>query len=68
MIYQQYTTAVKRAYRERSDTAEEHRRARAFREWLEHLAIDDGIRGDLVEQALAIERGFEELLAGTGAG
>jgi len=60
MVYQQYTTAVKRAYRGRTDAADQHARARAFREWLQSLEIDPAIRADLVEQALALEHGFEQ--------
>lgn len=61
MVYQQYTTAVKRAYRDRADVAEQRARARAFREWLQSLEIDPAIRADLVEQALALERGFQDI-------
>jgi hypothetical protein len=63
MIYQQYTTAVKRGYRDRSDVVEQRQQARAFREWLQQLSIDDTIRADLVEQVLALEHGFEEIVA-----
>jgi hypothetical protein len=63
MVYQQYTTAVKRGYRDRADAPEQFARARAFRGWLEQLEIDTAIRGDLVEQARALEHGFEQLLA-----
>jgi hypothetical protein len=62
MVYQQYTTAVKRAYRGRDDAGAELARARGFREWLQSLAIDPAIRADLVEQAQALERGFEEVV------
>ena len=61
MVYQPYTTAVKDGYRHRPDAAEQHTRAVEFREWLESLAIDRAIRGELVQQARAIERGFEQL-------
>jgi hypothetical protein len=61
MVYQQYTTAVKRAYRGRPDVPDEHARARAFRGWLERLDIDPAIRAELVELALSLERGFEEV-------
>ena len=61
MVYQRYTTAVKRAYRDRADAAEQHTRAVEFREWLQALTIDPTIRAELVEQALAIEHGFEEV-------
>jgi hypothetical protein len=62
MVYQRYTTAVKRAYRDRADAPEEHHRAVAFRQWLEALEIDATIRADLVEQALALEHGFDEVV------
>jgi hypothetical protein len=64
MVYQRYTTAVKRGYRDRSDAAAHHARAVEFRTWLESLAIDPSIRAELVEQARAVEHGFEE--AGIG--
>lgn len=59
MVYQRYTTAVKRAYHERADVTEQHARAVEFRQWLEALAIDAEIRAELVEQARALEHGFE---------
>jgi hypothetical protein len=59
MVYQRYTTAVKRAYQERADVTEQHARAVEFREWLQSLEIDADIRAELVEQALALEHGFE---------
>ena len=62
MVYQRYTSAVKQGYRERADAAEQHARAVAFREWLAALDVDPSIRAELVEQALAIEHGFEEVL------
>jgi len=61
MVYQQYTTAVKRGYRGRPDVPDEHARARAFREWLERLDIDPAIRAELVELGRSLEHGFEEL-------
>ena len=69
MIYQRYTTAVKRAYRGDQDVDSHHARATEFREWLEGLVIEPAVRADLVEQARAIEHGFEELAhapAGSG--
>ena len=59
MVYQRYTTAVKRAYQDRPDVMEQHARSIEFREWLESLDIDTTIRADLVEQARALEHGFE---------
>ena len=59
MVYQRYTTAVKRAYQDRPDLPEQHARADEFREWLEALDIDTTIRAELVEQARALEHGFE---------
>jgi hypothetical protein len=63
MVFQQYTTAVKRGYRDRADAAAQLERATEFRRWLEELEIDAKIRAELVEQALALERGFEEAVA-----
>jgi hypothetical protein len=59
MVFQRYTTAVKRAYRGRPDAAAQAARAVEFRSWLESLDIDPSIRAELVEQARAIEHGFE---------
>jgi hypothetical protein len=59
MVYQRYTTAVKRAYQDRADVAAQHTRAVEFRQWLEALDIDTEIRAELVEQARALEHGFE---------
>jgi hypothetical protein len=64
MVYQRYTTAVKRAYLDRSDTAAQAARALEFRTWLESLDIDPSIRAELVEQARAIEHGFEAAQVG----
>ena len=61
MVYQPYATAVKEGYRGRADVSDELARARDFRAWLEGLQIDDAIRGELVQQARALERGFEQL-------
>ena len=62
MLYQQYTTAVKRGYRSRPDAGIQHARATEFRAWLEQLEIDAAVRADLVEQARAVEHGFEQLV------
>jgi len=59
MVYQRYTTAVKRAYEGRPDATAQHARSVEFREWLEALVIDATIRAELVEQARALEHGFE---------
>lgn len=64
MVYQRYTTAVRRGYRDRSDTAAQALRALEFRAWLESLDIDPSIRAELVEQARAIEHGFQAAQAG----
>jgi hypothetical protein len=61
MVYQRYTTAVKRGYAGRLEIAAQHARAVEFRAWLEALEIDATIRADLVEQARALEHGFEQL-------
>jgi hypothetical protein len=67
MVYQRYTTAVKSAYRGRADVATQHARATEFRKWLETLEIEASVRADLVEQARALEHGFEELAGSAGA-
>jgi hypothetical protein len=63
MVFQQYTTAVKRGYRGRADAPAQLARATEFRRWLEQLEIDAPIRAELVEQARAVEHGFEEAVA-----
>lgn len=60
MIYQRYTTAVIEGYGGRP--VDDHLdAARAHRRWLEGLEIDVGLRASLVEQAKAIEEGFEQI-------
>jgi hypothetical protein len=63
MVFQQYTTAVKRGYRGRTDAVAQLARATQFRHWLEQLEIDASVRAELVEQARALEHGFEEAVA-----
>jgi hypothetical protein len=63
MVYQRYTTAVKRGYRDRPDASVQLARVTEFREWLERLEIDTAVRAELVEQARALEHGFEEVVA-----
>ena len=63
MVYQRYTTAVKRGYRDRPDASVQLARVTEFREWLEQLEIDTAVRAELVEQARALEHGFEEVVA-----
>ena len=63
MVYQPYTTAIKAGYRDRPDVPAQHAQATEFRVWLESLEIDSEVRGELVQQARAIERGFEQLIA-----
>ncbi|HEY7107777.1 MAG TPA: hypothetical protein VH986_15355 [Acidimicrobiia bacterium] len=60
MVYQRYTTAVTLSYRDRADAPAQHARAVGYREWLEQLAIDATVRAELVEQARALEHGFEQ--------
>ena len=62
MVYQRYTTAVKRGYADRPDVGSQYQRAVEFRLWLEALEIDDTIRAELVEQAQALEHGFQQLV------
>ncbi len=63
MVYQRYTTAVKRGYRDRRDASVQLARATEFREWLEQLEIATAVRAELVEQARALEHGFAEVVA-----
>lgn len=63
MVYQRYTTAVKRGYRGRTDAPVQRARAGEWRAWLESLSIDPDVRAELVEQARALEWGFEEAAA-----
>jgi hypothetical protein len=63
MVYQRYTTAVKRGYRDRPDASAQLARATDFREWLEQLQVDTAVRAELVEQARALEHGFKEIVA-----
>ncbi len=62
MIYQQYTTAVRDAYRDRPDVVERLEEARSFRQWLESLDLEPGVKGTLVEQARTLEEAFERLV------
>jgi len=61
MVYQQYTNAINEAYRGRPDTARHAEKAGEFREWLESLEIDPGIRAGLVEQIAVLEEAFLSL-------
>ena len=59
MVYQQYTTAVLEAYRDRHDEADRlESEARSFRRWLESLDLDPRVRNTLVEQARTLEEAF----------
>ncbi len=61
MLYQRYTTAILDGYRDRPDAPEQLVKAQEFRRWLESLAIDDEVKGMLVEQAVTIETAFARL-------
>ena len=62
MVYQQLTTSVMEAYRDRSDTAASLEQATNYRRWLDSLAIDVATRASLVEQARAVEDGLNRAL------
>ena len=64
MIYQQYTTAIKEAYAHRQgpDVAKHAAAARSCRQWLASLEIKPELRSALVEQIMALEEGFQDLL------
>jgi hypothetical protein len=61
MIYQQYTTAVKEAYRDAPDVAQNAAAARLHRQWLESLRISEELRNALVEPIRALEEAFADL-------
>jgi hypothetical protein len=62
MIYEQYKTEVKRAYRGSEKLDELYAQAKSYREWLEALQIDERIRNSMVESVQAIEEAFRELI------
>ena len=62
MVYQQYTTAVKEAYKNHPDVAQHAANAKACRQWLASLALKSEIRDSLVEQIRTLEQAFEDLL------
>ena len=55
MIYQQLKTEVTNAYRGRDNLDGLLAEAATYREWLESLEIDEGMKGSLVEPIVAIE-------------
>jgi hypothetical protein len=61
MIYQQISTAIKRAYAG-EDVSESFSEAKKFRRWLETLKIDPKLRDPLVEPIEWIEIAFEDLM------
>ncbi len=63
MIYQQYKTAITRAYADHKSVAELHAVAKAYREWLASLKLDPKLRNPLVEPIAAIEEAFQGLLS-----
>lgn len=62
MIYQQYKSAIKAAYKGDEKAAEMYVSAKACRKWLSSLQIDPKLREPLVEQVTWIEDAFKELL------
>ncbi len=62
MIYQQYATAIKRAYGEDDGIVDMVAEATSCREWLASLKIDPQLRNPLVEQIAWIEEAFKDLL------
>lgn len=60
MVYQQYTAAIKEAYRYH-DVTQHAETASSFRRWLSDLEIDAKVRNGLVEQARVIEEAFHDL-------
>ena len=63
MIYQQYATAIKKAYEDDTSAADMHKKATECRLWLASLRIDPKLREPLVEQVTWIEEAFGDLLA-----
>jgi predicted RNA-binding Zn ribbon-like protein len=63
MVYQQFTTAILDAYKDRDDVTKHLEQARAYRAWLESIEIKPSLRNVLVEQAQTIESAFERLAA-----
>ena len=61
MFYQQYATAIKEAYVDHDNIAELHAQAKAYREWLETLALEPHLLKPLVDPIDAIERAFRQL-------
>ena len=62
MIYQQYTTAVKEAYKDHPDVAQHLASANACRLWLSSLNIEPKILDILVEQAKILEQALLTLV------
>ena len=61
MIYQQYTTAIKMAYANHPDLAQQVETAESCRRWLQSLVLDPHLRTALVEPIQAIEEAFKDL-------
>jgi len=64
MIYQQYTTAIKKAYANHPDLVHHAKTAESCRQWLESLEINPNLRAALVEQIQTLEEAFKDLLKG----
>ena len=62
MIYQQYKSAIKAAYRNDDGLSEMYSSAKSCRKWFNSLEIDPRLLDPLVEQIAWIEDAFEELL------
>ena len=61
MIYQQFTDAIKNAYRNRPEAARQLELATASRQWLETLEIDVELRNALVEPIRVLEEAFQDI-------
>jgi len=62
MIYQQYTTAIKKAYADHPDLVHHAKTAESCRQWLESLEINPNLHTALFEQIQTLEEAFKDLL------
>lgn len=63
MIYQQYITAIRNAYRDNESIGEMYKEAKRTRKWIESLKLDPKLRDPLLEPIAAIEETFQDLLS-----
>jgi hypothetical protein len=61
MVYQQITTAIKRAYRDDVRALEHLSSARQFRAWVEDLELEGPAKASLMELAKVLTQAFEDL-------